>query len=174
MEARLPLLQSTRQLESLLTPAETCTLASFLTTAFARSLSQRELSPRMQELEAAVTVEMEVQLLVRRCVRQRVWLSTRQVKLHILHKDRRFLLINLVLVGNVFLADGNNRVRKITSTSIITTVAGTGTASFSGDNGPASSATLYGTIGVALNTEGKHSILATHSVDSSCSHLSCR
>ena len=47
-------------------------------------------------------------------------------------------------IGNVYIADyGNNRIRKVTvSTGIITTIAGTGTASYSGDNGAATSATL--------------------------------
>jgi uncharacterized protein (TIGR03437 family) len=44
--------------------------------------------------------------------------------------------------GNVYFADvGNQRVRKI-SNGVITTVAGNGTAGFSGDNGPATSAQL--------------------------------
>jgi uncharacterized protein (TIGR03437 family) len=44
--------------------------------------------------------------------------------------------------GNVYFADtGNQRVRKI-SNGTITTVAGNGTAGFSGDNGPATSAQL--------------------------------
>ena len=47
------------------------------------------------------------------------------------------------------------RIRKVVmSTSIISTIAGTGTSSFSGDNGQATSATLC-PIGVALDTSGK-------------------
>lgn len=47
-------------------------------------------------------------------------------------------------IDNVYIADTNNqRIRKVSaSTEIITTIAGTGTASYSGDNGPATSATL--------------------------------
>ncbi|HLX63720.1 MAG TPA: hypothetical protein VKX17_20785 [Planctomycetota bacterium] len=44
--------------------------------------------------------------------------------------------------GNLYVADAlNERIRKITrSTGVITTIAGTGTSGFSGDNGPALSA----------------------------------
>jgi uncharacterized alkaline shock family protein YloU len=58
--------------------------------------------------------------------------------------------------GNVYIADTYNfRIRKVTiSTGIITTFAGTGTASYSGDNGPATSATLYYPSGVAVDSAG--------------------
>ena len=60
-------------------------------------------------------------------------------------------------IGNVYIAEyGNNRIRKVTvSTGIITTIAGTGTASYSGDNGAATSATLYYPVGVALDASGR-------------------
>ena len=45
------------------------------------------------------------------------------------------------------------------STGIIATIAGTGTASYSGDNGPATSATLNTPMGVALDAAGSHSSL---------------
>ena len=56
----------------------------------------------------------------------------------------------------MYIADtSNHRVRKVTiSTGIITTVAGTGTTSYSGDNGVGTSATLYDPYGVALDSEG--------------------
>ncbi len=59
-------------------------------------------------------------------------------------------------LGNVYIADNNNhRIRKVTiSTGIITTVAGTGTPSYSGDNGPATSAGLSSPVGVALDLTG--------------------
>jgi len=59
-------------------------------------------------------------------------------------------------LGNVYIAEfGNHRIRKVTvSTSIITTFAGTGASSYSGDNGAATSAALNGPIGVALDTSG--------------------
>ena len=58
--------------------------------------------------------------------------------------------------GNVYIADTfNSRIRKVTvSTGIITTIAGTGTDSFSGDNGPATSATLRYPFGVAVDSAG--------------------
>ncbi len=59
--------------------------------------------------------------------------------------------------GNIYIADyGNSRIRKVTiSTGIITTFAGTGSASFSGDNGQATAAGLYSPQGVAVDTSGK-------------------
>ena len=50
---------------------------------------------------------------------------------------------------------GNYRVRKVTvSTGIITTIAGTGTQSFSGDNGQATSAALNYLEGIRLDAAG--------------------
>lgn len=58
--------------------------------------------------------------------------------------------------GNVYIADaGNNRIRKITvSTGIITTIAGIGTAGFSGDGAAATLAKLNYPSGVALDAAG--------------------
>ena len=60
-------------------------------------------------------------------------------------------------IGNVYIADyGNNRIRKVTvSTGIITLIAGTGSASYSGDNGAATSATLYRPHGVTVDASGR-------------------
>ena len=59
-------------------------------------------------------------------------------------------------IGNVYIADFvNHRIRKVTvSTGIITTIAGTGSASYSGDNGAATSATLNFPVGVTLDSSG--------------------
>ncbi len=56
----------------------------------------------------------------------------------------------------MYIADSaNNRIRKVTaSTGIITTIAGTGSAGYSGDNGQATSAALNGPIGIALDSAG--------------------
>ena len=65
--------------------------------------------------------------------------------------------LTISYLGNVYIADtSNNRIRKATiSTGIITTIAGTGTSSYSGDNGPATSAALYDPTGVALDSAGR-------------------
>ena len=57
--------------------------------------------------------------------------------------------------GNVYLADNGNRsVRRFDAAGTITTIAGTGTSGFSGDNGPASSAQL-GLVGaIAVDSAG--------------------
>ncbi len=62
----------------------------------------------------------------------------------------------LLLQGNVYISDTYNYcVRKVTvSTGIITTIAGTGTYSYSGDNEAATSATLGYPFGVALDSAG--------------------
>ena len=58
--------------------------------------------------------------------------------------------------GNMYIADsGNNRIREVSaSTGIITTIAGNGTAGFSGDNGPATQAELNTPQGVFLDAAG--------------------
>jgi trimeric autotransporter adhesin len=57
--------------------------------------------------------------------------------------------------GNLFIADsGNNRIRKMDSSGIITTVAGNGTSGFSGDGGQATSAELYNPTGIVLDPAG--------------------
>ena len=57
--------------------------------------------------------------------------------------------------GNIYVSDqSNNRVRKITPTGIILTVAGNGTAGFSGDGGAATSAELNAPAGLAIDSGG--------------------
>ncbi len=58
--------------------------------------------------------------------------------------------------GNVYFNDfSNHRVRKITaSTGVISTYAGTGTGSFSGDGGAATSAALNGPHGLGIDASG--------------------
>ena len=58
-------------------------------------------------------------------------------------------------VGNLFIADNyNNRIRKVATNGIITTVAGNGTYSFSGDGGAATNAALSNPNGVAVDVMG--------------------
>lgn len=57
--------------------------------------------------------------------------------------------------GNLVVADGgNNRVRKISPSGIITTFAGTGVAGYSGDGGPATSATFNQPFGLTYDAAG--------------------
>ena len=65
-------------------------------------------------------------------------------------------LCNYSHLGNVYIADSDdNRIRKVTVlTGIITTIAGTGSSSYSGDNGQATSAALYFPQGVAVDSTG--------------------
>ena len=57
--------------------------------------------------------------------------------------------------GNVYVADSaNHRVRKIDTTGMISTLAGTGERGYGGDGGPAVEARLSYPAGVAVDTEG--------------------
>ena len=60
-------------------------------------------------------------------------------------------------IGNVYIADHNNNcIRKVTvSTGIITTIAGTGSGTYSGDGGAATSAALNNPYGVAVDASGR-------------------
>ncbi len=58
-------------------------------------------------------------------------------------------------LGNLFVTDlYNYRIRKINSSGIISTFAGTGTQSFTGNGGPAISANLYGVYGITVDLLG--------------------
>jgi DNA-binding beta-propeller fold protein YncE len=58
--------------------------------------------------------------------------------------------------GNLFIADtGHNRIRRVdASTHLMTTVAGTRDAGYTGDNGPATAATLSVPWGICLDASG--------------------
>lgn len=57
--------------------------------------------------------------------------------------------------GTMYISDtGNNRVRKVDMSGTITTIAGNGTAGYSGDGGPAASAGLYSPRGLAVDGAG--------------------
>jgi len=71
-------------------------------------------------------------------------------------------------IGNMYIADaGCNRIRKVSATGIITTVAGSGSAifgggSYSGDGHPATDATLNGPNGVYADGSGNVYIADTY------------
>jgi sugar lactone lactonase YvrE len=57
--------------------------------------------------------------------------------------------------GNIYVADAfNNRIRKIAPDGTATTIAGNGTAGYSGDKGTALNAQFYGPRGVAVDAQG--------------------
>ncbi len=57
--------------------------------------------------------------------------------------------------GNLYIADtGNQRIRMVNPSGIITTIAGTGVFGYSGDSGPAVNAKLYSPAGVAVDGSG--------------------
>ena len=63
--------------------------------------------------------------------------------------------VALDAAGNVFISEcGGNRVRKVTPTGTITTVAGTGQSGSFGDGGPATAATLNCVSAVAVDASG--------------------
>jgi hypothetical protein len=58
-------------------------------------------------------------------------------------------------LGTVYIGDtGNNKVRVVNSSGIISTFAGTGSSGFSGDNGPAKSAQLKAPTGLGVDPSG--------------------
>jgi sugar lactone lactonase YvrE len=68
-------------------------------------------------------------------------------------RDPRYLAVDSA--GNIYISDRtNNRIRKVNTAGIITTVAGNGTAGFSGDGGPATSAAINYPFGVAVDSAG--------------------
>ena len=68
-------------------------------------------------------------------------------------------LVSAVAVGALgdvyFTLDDFHVVMRLDSSGVLTRVAGTGTAGFSGDNGPATSAQLFSPRGLAINSAGE-------------------
>ena len=57
--------------------------------------------------------------------------------------------------GNLYIADTQNfRIRKVSTSDVIATVAGNGSPNFGGDGGPSTSAGLYGPYGLVLDPNG--------------------
>ncbi len=61
--------------------------------------------------------------------------------------------ITIDVFGNIYYGD-NERIRKISSSGIISTIAGNGTTGFSGDGGPATAASMYLPSGVVTDGAG--------------------
>jgi hypothetical protein len=67
-------------------------------------------------------------------------------------RDPRYIAVDTA--GNIYISDRTSyRVRKVSTSGIITTVAGNGTPGFSGDGGPATSATIDA-FAVAVDSAG--------------------
>ena len=63
--------------------------------------------------------------------------------------------------GNIYIADtGNNVVRRIAVSGVISTVAGNGTAGFAGDGGISTSAELNAPSAVAVDLTGGYTYIA--------------
>ena len=59
-------------------------------------------------------------------------------------------------IGNMYFGDfDNNKIRKVDTSGIISTFAGTGASGYTGDGGPASAATLNNPYGVAISSSGE-------------------
>lgn len=75
--------------------------------------------------------------------------------------------VALDAAGNLYIADtGNNRIRKVTPSGVISTIAGNGAAGYTGDGGPAAAASLSAPVGVYADASGNIYIADTgnHSV----------
>ena len=62
--------------------------------------------------------------------------------------------IDLDTSGNIYFTDGNQRVRKVSTSGIITTVAGNGSAGYGGDGGQATLTMLHNPHGIHVDCEG--------------------
>lgn len=67
--------------------------------------------------------------------------------------------------GNFFVADGNERIRMVDANGIITTVAGNGSLSYSGDGGKATNAGIGNVTGVAVDVAGNVFICALGAIN---------
>ena len=58
------------------------------------------------------------------------------------------------VTGNLYIVDGNSVIRKVNTSGVISTFAGTGVSGFSGDGGPATAAEMDYVEGIAINATG--------------------
>jgi uncharacterized repeat protein (TIGR01451 family) len=66
-------------------------------------------------------------------------------------------------LGNLFIADnGNNRIRALSSTGIITTVAGNGSASYAGDGASALNTAFWNITSLAIDSAGRIYVADTY------------
>ena len=80
------------------------------------------------------------------------WTLQVSIRKHIVNHSLTIFVADNLYIGDFY----NHRVRKVdASTSVISTIAGTGTGSYSGDDGPATSASLRYPFGVAVDASGK-------------------
>ena len=71
--------------------------------------------------------------------------------------------VSVDISGNVYITDTyNNKIRMVTSTGIITTIAGTGIIGASGDGGAATSAQFFNPSGVSVDISGNVYIADTY------------
>ena len=62
--------------------------------------------------------------------------------------------VALDAIGNIYITEGDNRVSKMNTAGYINTIAGTGAIGHTGDNGPATLATMYVPYGISLDKAG--------------------
>ena len=74
--------------------------------------------------------------------------------------------VSVDISGNVYIADlSNSKIRMVTKSGIITTIAGAGTVGTTGDGGPATSVFLHFPYGVAVDTTGRNVYIADTEVN---------
>ncbi len=62
--------------------------------------------------------------------------------------------VTIDITGNLYISDGNNRIRKVNTSGIITTIAGNGIGGYTGDGGQATNAELNQPFGIATDSYG--------------------
>src|SRR6185437_7943954 len=63
--------------------------------------------------------------------------------------------LSMDTIGNLYIADAsNNRIRRVDTNGIITTVAGNGNAAYEGDGGAATDGALNNPLGVVVDSQG--------------------